>query len=127
MVSVALTPTEVNKGGVFTKNVLIELMLPESVNALVPLPDTVTPEKIPLPKLLASVPRLTLNVTVALMPVGAVGLGESMSEMDSPANGRGDVPLAVNETGIVFTGASLTGLTVTVTVAVSVTPPDNTV
>ncbi len=92
--------------------------VPESTIVPVPEPVTVT---LP-PEVAAITPVGTASVTV-IVPLPA-----STSEIDRPVSA---IPVsslvAQPEAGRLLTGASLTAVTLTVTRAVSVTPPDVTV
>ena len=89
--------------------------MPVSVTVPEPLPPIVAPP----PVVTLSVPLVTVSVVVSDPP--------STSATDTPAIDSGVSSTTVCAPGTVFTGASFTALTVTVTVAVSVTPPDVTV
>ena len=101
--------------GVFAaRNALIAAAVPLSSIEAVPLPVTVTPA----PLTAASVPEDTDNVV--RMALAA----ESTSTTPKPVKTSGVPTLAVYDTGMAFTGASFTPVTVTFTVPVSRTPPD---
>ncbi|RJG47394.1 hypothetical protein D3Y55_22780 [Mesorhizobium sp. DCY119] len=71
-----------------------------------------------------NVPFVTDSVTVSVPP------STSLTVIGLPADGVKTIVVSsavVCAVGTVLTGASFTGLTVTVTVAVSVTPPEVTV
>ena len=91
--------------------------VPVSVRVAVPEPVTPTPPAAAAFKL----PLATLRVTLRA-PAPA-----SMSATARPVRGSGVSSVPVKLAGRVFTGASLTGVTVTLTPAVSVTPPEVTV
>jgi hypothetical protein len=95
---------------------LIWAMVPVSVT--VPVPELAM---VAVPPLTESVPLVTASVTVTV-PVPA-----STSLTLRPVMARAESSVVVCGPGTVLTGASLTGLTVTVTLAVSVVPPELTV
>ena len=81
----------------------------------VPLPDIVAPP----PSATVAVPPVTVSVVVRMSP--------STSPTVTPAIARDTSSLVLCAPGKVWVGASFTGTTVTLTVAVSVTPPEVTV
>ena len=85
---------------------LIWAAVPVMVTAAVPLPVT------PVPAVTLSVPLVTVSVVVSVPP--------STSATETPAIGRSASSLTLCAAGTVFTGASLTGLTVMATVSMSV-------
>ena len=93
---------------------------PESVTVPVPLPETVTPAVPPsvnrpfVAETVIEIVSPSMSVTVIALPLAV----ENTTVVSS---------LVVWPPGTAATTASLTGVTVTVTLAVSVTPPDVTV
>ena len=99
---------------------LIAAALPVIVTVPVPLPDTATPATEPR----LTRPLVTETVVVSVSPsMSATVTALPLVALKTSAVSSAVVWLG----GVVCVAASLTGLTVTVTVAVSVTPPDVTV
>ena len=93
--------------------------LPDTVIVPVPLPVTVTPAIDPSVRR----PLATVKVVVTLLSTSATVIALPFAVLNTTFVSSA----AVWPPGTVFTGASFTATTVTVTVAVSVTPPDVTV
>ena len=99
--------------------VVIAAGVPETVTVPLPLPVTVIPAiepsvSVPLTTVSVVVTELSTSTTVMALPFAALNMRLVSSALDCAP-------------GTVLTGASLTAATLTVTVAVSVTPPDVTV
>ena len=94
---------------------MIWAAVPARVTVPVALPVMVAPP----PAVTLSVPLVTLTVVVSAPP--------STSATLTPAMASGLSSAVLWAPGTVLTGASLTAVTVTLTLAVSVTPPDVTV
>ena len=100
------------------RKALMSATVPVSVSAR-----AVPPTDTPAPDVAASVPEGTLRVTVTAIAPDA----ESGSATARPTSGFARLTVWVKDAGSVLTGASLIAVTVTNTVAVSVTPPEVTV
>ena len=90
--------------------------VPEMVTVPELLPVTVTPETVPS----VSLPLAIVNVVVTLLSASATTMALPFAELKVMLLSS----FAVCNPGTELTGASLTAATLTVTVAVSVTPPD---
>ena len=96
---------------------MIWAAVPARVTVAVPLLVMVAPP----PAVTASVPLVTLTVVVKAVA------GPSTSATLTPAMASGVSSVALWAPGTVLTGGSLTAVTVTLTLAVSLTPPEVTV